>query len=259
MSHLRFREGDLEVWDFSGVEVADLETVLEEVRAKSKYPDRIEKRIRVALNGEMPLGDSTKGELQIRGLSRLLETRWRSECDWHVRFPTGKGGLYGHVGIWQRGYEAAALLAVTEDNRIPLVVQFRHSRRQKTLELPRGCIDPSDKGPEAAALREGKEEAGLIPSSKTKVTSLGDYAPDTGLIAYVAALIFADEMQHLGDDFEPSPDEAIHEVKFFTPRELFELFRNGGSSEYEIADGHTMAALFLAAAKGLLPGVTLAV
>jgi len=53
------------------------------------------------------------------------------------------------------------VVAVTRDDRIVLVEQYRHGVRRTTLEIPGGMIDASDESPEHAARRELLEETGF--------------------------------------------------------------------------------------------------
>ena len=53
------------------------------------------------------------------------------------------------------------VVAVTEDDRLVLVEQYRHGVERTTLEIPGGMVDPEDATPEAAARRELLEETGF--------------------------------------------------------------------------------------------------
>jgi ADP-ribose pyrophosphatase len=55
---------------------------------------------------------------------------------------------------------AVVLVPVAPDGRLLLVRQYRHATRQWLLELPAGGVDERDASPEAAALRELREETG---------------------------------------------------------------------------------------------------
>jgi ADP-ribose pyrophosphatase len=56
--------------------------------------------------------------------------------------------------------EAVVLVPVDADGRLLLVRQYRHPVKAWLLELPAGGIDDHDASPEAAALRELREETG---------------------------------------------------------------------------------------------------
>ena len=56
----------------------------------------------------------------------------------------------------------AVLAAVTEDEKMVMVRQFRKPAERMMLEVPAGKIDPGEQ-PLEAALRELKEETGYTP------------------------------------------------------------------------------------------------
>ena len=51
-------------------------------------------------------------------------------------------------------------LALTEDNKVVMVRQYRHGIQQTILEVPGGCVDDADKDFEFATARELMEETG---------------------------------------------------------------------------------------------------
>lgn len=51
-------------------------------------------------------------------------------------------------------------LAVTEDNKVVMVRQYRHGIQQTILEVPGGCVDDTDTDYEEAIARELLEETG---------------------------------------------------------------------------------------------------
>jgi ADP-ribose pyrophosphatase len=54
---------------------------------------------------------------------------------------------------------------LTEDGKIVMVRQYRHALGETCIEVPGGCVDDSDKNPEAAISRELLEETGYSFSS----------------------------------------------------------------------------------------------
>lgn len=61
--------------------------------------------------------------------------------------------------------EWVTALAITEENKIVFVKQYRHGLGEEGLELPGGCVDKTDKDYTAAIARELLEETGYEFSS----------------------------------------------------------------------------------------------
>jgi ADP-ribose pyrophosphatase YjhB (NUDIX family) len=64
------------------------------------------------------------------------------------------------------------VVALTPDNHIVLVEQYRHGAGVSVLELPGGMMDPGDADPVAAAQRELREETGFAGATWQRVSSL---------------------------------------------------------------------------------------
>ncbi len=61
--------------------------------------------------------------------------------------------------------EWVTAVAFTEENKIVMVRQYRHAAGEVCIELPGGCVDDTDKNPEASIARELLEETGYSFSS----------------------------------------------------------------------------------------------
>jgi ADP-ribose pyrophosphatase len=59
---------------------------------------------------------------------------------------------------------------------------FRHAVRRWCVEIPRGAKLPGE-ALEACALREAREECGVVLTPPSQVIDLGSLEPDTGIIA----------------------------------------------------------------------------
>ncbi len=51
-------------------------------------------------------------------------------------------------------------LAITEDNKVIMVKQYRHALQETIIEVPGGCVDDTDKDYQSAIARELMEETG---------------------------------------------------------------------------------------------------
>lgn len=85
-----------------------------------------------------------------------------------VLLPNGKTAerdLIHHNG-------AACVIAVDENGRVPLVSQYRAAISRVTLEIPAGKLDHPGEDPHACAVRELKEETGLLAQNVRYLTSI---------------------------------------------------------------------------------------
>ena len=110
----------------------------------------------------------------------------------------------------------AAVLAITEDGRIPLVRQFRPALDDHVLELPSGGIDPGE-SPEEAVRRELREETGC---EADELVLLGSLYTDSGRMETLQWGYFAPNVRIVADG--PSGDENL-ELLFVEPAELRRL------------------------------------
>ena len=134
-----------------------------------------------------------------------------------VYFPQKIPGTYDRL-IWKselkEGLSGVAILPVLPSGRIALIVNYRHATRSWELELPRGGVELQETV-EEAALRELKEETGLVASS---LHFLGQVAPDNGVLSSVMPIFLAKISSQ--EESQTEYGEAIADVISFTKDEL---------------------------------------
>lgn len=131
----------------------------------------------------------------------------------------------------------AAVVALDEAGRVCLLRQYRHAAGGWLWEIPAGKLDPTE-SPEATAIRELAEEAGLIAQDWT---SLGRVIPSPGVLTEVVHLFLARGLQ--ATVATPEGGECL-EVHWLRLEEAIGRVHAG-----EIEDGKTALALLRAAAR----------
>jgi ADP-ribose pyrophosphatase len=124
-----------------------------------------------------------------------LEDEFRDEPEvtqWQGRFITAKTrGRWEYVSR-ARGIKAAVILAITPDDEVVLVEQFRIPLGRACIELPAGLIgdDAGGEGEEAAtaAIRELEEETGYRAGH---MEDLGEYFSSPGMVSEAFTLFRA--------------------------------------------------------------------
>ena len=89
----------------------------------------------------------------------------------HFEISQEKLILPGGKEVWWsfiEGVDAVGILALTDDNKVVLVKQYRPAVQDFVLEIPAGLIEPGE-SPEETAYRELEEEAGYRAESMEKI------------------------------------------------------------------------------------------
>jgi len=73
------------------------------------------------------------------------------------------------------------IIALTAENNVVLVEQFRHGSEDFELEIVGGLVD-ADETPKDAALRELREETGFIPTVESEVFLIGKVLPNPAFL-----------------------------------------------------------------------------
>lgn len=126
---------------------------------------------------------------------------------------------------------AVAVVALTDDEQVLMVRQFRLAPGAVILEIPAGTLEP-DESPEDCAVRELQEETGYKPAT---LKSLGGFYVAPGYTTEFIHLFLATDLSESALDGDR--DEFILSEKIALSRAL-ELIEQG-----EIVDGKTVIGL----------------
>ncbi|MBO7310199.1 MAG: NUDIX hydrolase [Clostridia bacterium] len=134
-----------------------------------------------------------------------------------------------HVG-------AVCIVPVTAEREVICVRQYRYAVGDVMLEIPAGKLDSKEEDPTEAAIRELREETGVVSK---KLEYIGKYYSSPAILDECIYMYIAQDLEFLGTDFDD--DEFIEIVKIPID-ELVQMIMRG-----EIADGKTQAAVMRAA------------
>lgn len=113
------------------------------------------------------------------------------------------------------------VIALTSDQQIVLVEQYRAGIHASTLEIPGGMTDPEEE-PLTAARRELLEETGF---SSEKWTNIGITSSNPAILSNYTHLYLAEECEKRAEQrTDGNEDIAVHVMPF---REFLDLIRNG--------------------------------
>ncbi|HWB82571.1 MAG TPA: NUDIX hydrolase [Bryobacteraceae bacterium] len=133
--------------------------------------------------------------------------------------------------------EYAAIVAITEEDRVLAVRQYRPAVERYTIELPSGLIDPGET-PEQSARRELLEETGYAAG---EMEVLGAMLPDTGRLGNRIWSCFAGRVRRVES---AQPEEGIEVLTYSLP----DLARATADGEFDHA--LHVAVLLVAALRG---------
>ena len=72
------------------------------------------------------------------------------------------------------------VIAVTPDDKLVMVEQYRHGSNTVELEIPGGMMDAADESPEATGARELREETGYVGSKPRRI---GEIFPNPAIMS----------------------------------------------------------------------------
>jgi len=179
------------------------------------------------------VGESKLTKWQVTQSELVLDNRWARVRRDTCTLPDGS-----HIDdyFYWEGNDFAQVFALTSDERVVLVRQYKHGVKDIVLELPAGMVSENDVDPAATARRELAEETGfdaptwrqlgiLYPSSAKSATRCFAY------LALQARLVHSTH---------PDATEIIEVEKYSVP-DLLQLIATG-----EIRDSNSIAICLLA-------------
>ena len=98
---------------------------------------------------------------------------------------------------------AVCMVPVTNDGKLLLVTQYRHSAGRRLLEIPAGTLEPGE-DPREAAIRELQEEVGMKPG---KTEALGGIFVAPGYTTEFIHIFICSELTP--SQLDPDADEDI--------------------------------------------------
>ena len=133
-----------------------------------------------------------------------------------------------HVG-------AVCIVPITDDGRVILERQYRYAVGETLIEIPAGKLDSADEVPLEAALRELREETGIVPD---EMSYMGVYYGSPAIMGEKIHMYLAKGLQFGKDDLD---DDEFLEVFTIPLTEAVEMVLRG-----EIKDGKTQTAILRA-------------
>ncbi len=112
------------------------------------------------------------------------------------------------------------VIAITKDNMLVLVEQFRHGSGEVELEIVGGLVDPGE-SPRDTALRELREESGYVPTDSSLIECIGTVLPNPAFLNNRCYTYLVTNVERSGeqafDEFENivvrlAPINSIHEL-----------------------------------------------
>ncbi|MCF6137662.1 NUDIX domain-containing protein [Pseudalkalibacillus berkeleyi] len=114
---------------------------------------------------------------------------------------------------------AVAVLAVTPENKIVLVRQYRKPLNREIIEIPAGKLEPNE-SPELCAMRELEEETGYRTE---KLEFLQSFYTSPGFADEIIHIYYTDQLE-VGNE-QPDEDEFVETMEV-TLDEAIEMVQN---------------------------------
>ena len=165
---------------------------------------------------------------QTLSATEIYENNWIKVTEFQVLNPSGNSGIYGVVHF--QNY--AIGVVPYEDGYVWMVGQYRYPLKKYSWEIPEGGGSMKNT-PLEGAIRELKEETGLVASNYTELLQmhLSNSVTDEWAIVYLATGLEQGEA-------EPEDTEDLR-VKKMKLEDVYELVE-----KREITDSLTVAAIY---------------
>lgn len=146
------------------------------------------------------------------------------------------------VEIPNRGYKkreivehngAVGIIAITPENKVVLVKQYRKAIEKELWEIPAGKIEPGE-NPKESAIRELKEETGYSAQS---IKLLHKFYTSAGFSNQKIYIYLAENLTPGKQNFD---DDEFIETKEFSLNEVYDMIYNN-----DIEDGKTSIGMLL--------------
>lgn len=137
---------------------------------------------------------------------------------------------------------AVGIVALTDENEVLLVSQYRHPARRFLVEIPAGKLDQGE-GPATCAARELKEETGAVPTMWTKI---GEFYTTPGYSDERFHLYLATGCEVGANELDDDEEQDLRVVR--VPfQEAIEMARDGRFEDGKTIVGVVLTALYLEA------------
>ncbi len=147
----------------------------------------------------------------------IYENQWIRLDEYDVINPTGGQGIYGKVSFKNL---AVGVLPIDEEMNTWLVGQTRYTLGEYSWEIPMGAV-PTPEGYEQGALRELKEETGLIAN---KLEFLCKIHTSNSVTDEVGMSYLATELTQGETEFDDTEDIKVWKLPF---RDALDMVMNG--------------------------------
>jgi 8-oxo-dGDP phosphatase len=175
-----------------------------------------------------------------------VERIWQGAAPFSVRrdtisAPGNPDERFGRLVLEHPG--AVVILAVDDQERALVLLQYRHPAAMRLVELPAGLLDVEGEDPEVAARRELREE-GLVVAEHWRhlFTTYSSPGLSSETIAYFVATGLAPASDRGG--FEPAHEELDMTLDWVPVDELLDAVRKGRVTDGPLAQAVLAYKLF---------------